>query len=85
MAALNIKDPTTDRLARELAELTGESITVAVGNALKDRFERLSGSVPSEKRAEEMNRIARRAAALPVINSLSEDEILGYGDDGLPD
>jgi antitoxin VapB len=83
--ALNIKDPTTDRLARELADLTGESITVAVGNALKDRFERLSGSVPSEKRAEEMIRIARQAAALPVINSHSEDEILGYGDDGLPD
>jgi antitoxin VapB len=83
--ALNIKDPTTDRLARELADLTGESITVAVGNALKDRFERLSGSVPSEKRAEEMTRIAKEAAALPVINSDSEDEILGYGDDGLPD
>ncbi len=83
--ALNIKDPTTDRLARELADLTGESITVAVGNALKDRFERLSGSVPSEKRTEEMIRIAKEAAALPVISSHPEDEILGYGDDGLPD
>ena len=83
--ALNIKDPTTDRLARELAELTGESITVAVGNALKDRFERLSGSVPSERRTEEMVRIAKEAAALPMISPDSEDEILGYGDDGLPD
>ncbi len=33
--ALNIKDPTTDRLARELADLKGESITVAVGTALR--------------------------------------------------
>ncbi len=83
--ALNIKDPTTDRLARELADLTGESITVAVGTALKDRLERISGSVPSQQRVEEMGRIAREAASLPVVDSRSEDEILGYGDDGLPD
>lgn len=82
--ALNIKDPGTDRLARELAELTGESITVAVGTALKDRLERLSGSVPSEKRTKEMIRIAEEAAALPVLDSRAEEEILGYDQDGLP-
>lgn len=82
--ALNIKDPNTDRLARELAELTGESITVAVGTALKDRLERLSGSVPSEKRAGEMTRIAEEAAALPILDSRTEDEILGYDQNGLP-
>lgn len=83
--ALNIKDPQTDRLARELARLTGESITVAVGTALKDRLERLSGSVPSDERADAMSRIAREAAALPVLDERPEDEILGYGRDGLPD
>lgn len=82
--ALNIKDPGTDRLARELAELTGESITVAVGTAVKDRLERLSGSIPSEKRGEEMLRIAEEAAALPVLDPRTEDDILGYGRDGLP-
>ncbi len=82
--ALNIKDPTADRLARELATLTGESITVAVGTALKDRLERLSGSVPSEKRAEEMTRVANEAAALPNLDTRTDDEVLGYGKDGLP-
>ncbi len=82
--ALNIKDPRTDRLARELADLTGESITVAIGNALQDRLERLSGRVPSEQRAEEMRRIAAEAAALPVLDDRSEDEILGYDEVGLP-
>jgi antitoxin VapB len=81
---INIKDPETDRLARELAELTGESITVAVGTALKDRLERLSGSVPSEKRAREMTRVAEEAAALPMLDTRTEDEILGYLEDGLP-
>ncbi|HTU15612.1 MAG TPA: type II toxin-antitoxin system VapB family antitoxin [Solirubrobacterales bacterium] len=83
--ALNIKDPKTDRLARELADLTGESITVAVGTALKDRLERLSGSVPSERRADEMLQIAKGTASLPVLDTRSEDEILGYGDSGLPE
>ncbi len=31
-----------------------------------------------------MSRIAREVASLPVVDSRSENEILGYGDDGLP-
>ena len=37
--ALNIKSAETDRLARELAALTGESITEAVTRALEQRLE----------------------------------------------
>jgi antitoxin VapB len=36
--ALNIKDPATEELARELAALTGEKITHAVKAALKARL-----------------------------------------------
>ena len=39
-ATMNIKDPEVYRLARELAELTGESLTEAVGNAVRERLER---------------------------------------------
>lgn len=35
--------------------------------------------------AEEILEIGRRAAALPVQDRRSEDEILGYNGDGLPD
>jgi hypothetical protein len=38
--ALSLKDPETDRLAREVAKLTGESLTEAVRNALADRLVR---------------------------------------------
>ena len=38
--ALSIKDPETDRLARELAKATGESITEAIRAALRERLER---------------------------------------------
>lgn len=82
--ALNIKDPTTDRLARELALLTGESITVAVGTALRDRLERLAGGVPDEQRYERMREIAGRLQQLPVLDERPEDEILGYDEHGLP-
>jgi len=38
--ALSIKNPETEALARELAERTGESITVAINIALKERMDR---------------------------------------------
>ena len=41
--ALNIKDPDTDRLARELAAATGESITVATRQAIEERLARRPG------------------------------------------
>ena len=39
--ALNIRNPETDRLAREVANLTGETKTEAVTRALKDRLAHL--------------------------------------------
>jgi antitoxin VapB len=38
--ALSLKDPETDRLAREVARLTGESLTQAVRTALSERLDR---------------------------------------------
>jgi plasmid stability protein len=45
------------------------------------------GAGPAARRAtaDEIMEIARRASALPLRDRRSEDEILGYGDDGLPD
>jgi len=39
--SLNIKNEETHRLAKELAQLTGESISDAVGQAVRERLERL--------------------------------------------
>ena len=82
--ALNIKDDRTDRLVRELAAETGESLTTAVTIAVRERLERLRGAVPREQRAEALLAIARRSAARPILDARSADEIVGYGDDGLP-
>jgi antitoxin VapB len=82
--ALNIKDPAADRLVRELAATTGESITTAVTVAVRERLERIGRIAPAEVRKREITRIAKRAAAEPVIDNRTDDEILGYDEDGLP-
>lgn len=82
--ALNIKDPKADILARRLAKLTGESITDAVGKALRERLVREERRRGRASLAELMA-IARRYAAYPVVDDRSPDEILGYDERGLPD
>ncbi|MBF6620524.1 MAG: type II toxin-antitoxin system VapB family antitoxin [Patulibacter sp.] len=82
--AINIKDPETDRRARELAERTGETLTTAVSTAIFERLERLAGRRVAPDLAAELNAIAERSGALPVLDRRSADEILGYDDDGLP-
>ncbi len=81
--ALNIKDDRTDRLVRELAAETGESLTTAVWIAVLERLERLRGAVPRERRVEALKAVARRSAARRTRDARSADEILGYGPDGL--
>jgi antitoxin VapB len=82
--ALNIKDQGTDRLVRELAAETGESITTAVEISVRERLERLRGAVPRERRRQELKKIAARSSKRRVRDARSPDEILGYGPDGLP-
>lgn len=82
--ALNIKDEAADRLARELAAETGESITTAVTVAVRERLERLRGAVPRERRRRELTEIAKRSSKRRLRDRRTADEILGYGPDGLP-
>jgi antitoxin VapB len=80
--ALNIKDPETDRLARELAELSGLPITTAVRDALEER----PGVLRSLSRANPpgLDEIITRGRARPTVDARPEDEILGYDNQGLP-
>jgi antitoxin VapB len=82
--ALNIKDETADRLARELAAVTGESITTAVTVAVRERLERLEGESPAERKRREIRQIQQEVARLPVLDDRPADEILGYDENGLP-
>ena len=81
---LNIKDPETDRLARELVQETGESLTRAVRISLKERLRRVKGRPKGKSLADELDAIALRIAQMPVVDERTPDEILGYDQDGLP-
>ncbi|MGH9609754.1 MAG: type II toxin-antitoxin system VapB family antitoxin [Bryobacteraceae bacterium] len=79
---LNIKDPEAHRLAAAIARETGETITHAVTEALRERFERL----PSRRKkasVEEMLAIGRRAAANLKRPYVDHAELL-YDEHGLP-
>lgn len=81
--ALSIKHAEADRLARDLAATTGETITDAVVVALRERLERERGRrTPGV--AQRLRRLAEDAAALPVRDTRPADELIGYDADGLP-
>jgi antitoxin VapB len=82
--ALSLKDPEADRLAREVAARTGETLTAAVIVALKERLARLKGRRRRRPLREELREIGRRCASLPTLDTRSEEEILGYDERGLP-
>ena len=82
--ALSIKDPEADRLARELAARTGETLTEAVVVALRERLAREAGRVRSIPLHDELATIRRRCAGLPVLDNRSAEAILGYDERGLP-
>lgn len=82
--ALSIKDPEADRLARELAAKTGETLTEAVVVALRERLARQTGRARVVPLREELAAIRQRCSALPVLDQRTGDEIIGYDDEGLP-
>lgn len=78
--ALSIKSELADRLARDLVELTGESITDAVVASLEARLE----VERRRRRALGIDDIVERFRRLPVLDGRAPDDIIGYDADGLP-
>jgi len=82
--ALNIRNAEAEQLAAELAKRTGETKTEAVTKALRDRLARVRRERSGRRLADELEEIAKHCASLPVLDNRTADEILGYGEDGLP-
>ncbi len=82
--ALNIRNAETERLAAELALMTGRTKTEAVAEAIRDRLERLRKERSGRSLADELDDIGRRCARLPVRDGRPADEILGYDEHGVP-
>lgn len=82
---LNIKNDDAHRMAKELARLTGESMTEAVIKALEQRLadERRRQIEARGDLASRLAPILERAQSRAVLDERSGDEIL-YDENGLP-
>jgi antitoxin VapB len=88
--AMNIKSAAVERLATEVARMTGESKTEAIRKALEDRKRRLKGAPARDRRAAVLGFLTHKVwTGVPkdqIGRSLSraeEDAILGYGPEGV--
>jgi antitoxin VapB len=88
--ALNIKNAEVERLASEVARLTGESKTEAIRRALDERRRRLKVASNDERRRRVVRFLEKKVwPTLPKgqlgrrLTRAEEDEILGYGPGGV--
>jgi antitoxin VapB len=79
---LNVKDPEAHRLAKAIADETGETLTHVVTEALRERYQRLKNR-KDKASAEELLAIARRASAGIKRPYVDHAELL-YDEYGLP-
>lgn len=88
--ALNIKNEEVERLAREVADVTGETKTEAIRRALSERRDRVSIRL-GEKSAARLSRFLEEELwpTIPEhelgrrLSRIEEDKILGYGPEGV--
>jgi len=89
--AMNIKDPETEQLIVELAELTGETKTGAVRSAVQTAIKQARASHDVERRKTRLRRLLEDEI-WPLIppeelgrplSKEEQEEILGFGPDGV--
>lgn len=83
--AMNIKNEEAHRLARELTALTGETVTAAVTQALRERLERVQRDRQAEQRFAKLMAIAKETGPLwkEPWKSMDHADLL-YDEQGLP-
>lgn len=88
--ALNIKNSLVERLAVEIARMTGESKTEAIRRALEERKARLKTVPADDRRSAVLTFLKKKVwTGMPKhqvgrpLTRAEEDAILGYGPEGV--
>ena len=81
---ISIQNDQIERLASQLAELTGETLTEAIRAAVVEKYERLNQARAGRSLADDLNEIGLRCAKRPIVSHLLDEEILGYNPCGAP-
>jgi antitoxin VapB len=82
--ALSIKNPKADRLAKQLAKATGQSVTDAVIGALETSLKIATVRRPALVPAQEVADLQAFVAELPDQSKRSPHDVIEYDDHGLP-
>jgi antitoxin VapB len=80
VSTLYIKNPVAHKLAEKVSKKLGVSLTEAVIRSLQDQLRAKPRPIDWDK----VDAISREIAALPVLDSRTDDEILGYDEFGIP-
>jgi antitoxin VapB len=78
---LDIKDPETEALIRQLAEQTGEDLTTAVTVSVRERIARQTEQ--RQRKAARLRSLASQIAKLPLLDDRPPDEVIGYDERGI--
>jgi antitoxin VapB len=81
---LSIRNSEAEKLARRVSRLTGETMTEAISQSLRERLERLECDQNQDAVRKRIAKILARIDALPDLDTRTPDEILGYDEIGLP-
>jgi len=81
--SLNIKDPETHKLAQQLARETGETMTAAVTQAIRDRLEAVRRRHKRDAMFTAIHAISERSAEILKGPYIDHAELL-YDEHGLP-
>lgn len=76
--SLNIKNNEVIELANEISKKIHENLTQTLLLALREMKQRLVNQKQAPRLAQRLMEIADHCASLPVLDSRSNDEILGY-------
>jgi antitoxin VapB len=80
--APSIKNAEAERLAKELARVTGTTVTASVIDAFEQALRRARGRKAAPSVREAILEVSERCAALPDLDARSAEEILGYDERG---
>ncbi len=87
--AFHIRNSQVEEDLRELCRMTGESLTEAVHKSVllrleQERVAKPTGVAREQFLRERYSKMRERLSKLPILDSRSADEILGYDENGMP-
>ncbi|MGA0332441.1 MAG: type II toxin-antitoxin system VapB family antitoxin [Kiritimatiellia bacterium] len=80
--AITLKNEEVEKMAREVAQRNGTSLTDAIGHALREQLRQIKMARRAPRTEAVLLEISKRCSSLPDKDPRSPDEILGYNNEG---